>query len=224
MEKIPNSRDKEYMKMAMLKHEEMFREQVYELHRLYRVQKLLMNNISRNKENEMKTYQDRWIKSNDENISLYYNNSHHIHHQQPMQKLDLEQPAQENNADRDCNGGLEIEDDECDIELTLGPSSFYPTRKAKTPLTSDSGLSLSSSSTGSTSARRRDNSDGLRRITDKITKKELTAHNWGLVEVPTSSPSFMNGRKIGSNDSEQLRQDRLQQPPWLFQVLSMNIT
>lgn len=180
-----------------------------------------MNNLPRNKESEMKT-QDRWIKSKDEHNSFYYNNSHHIH-QQPRQKLDLEQPVQENNANIDCNGGLEI-DDECDIELTLGPSSYYPTRKAKTPLTSDSGLSFSSSSTGSSSVKRRDNSDGFRRITDKFTKKELTAHNWGLVEVPTSSPSFLNGRKMGTNDSEQLRQDRLQQPPWLFQVLSMNIT
>ncbi|KAK1363742.1 Gamma-zein like [Heracleum sosnowskyi] len=217
MEKFSNSSDKEYMKMAMLKHEEMFREQVYELHRLYRVQKLLMNNISRNKENEMKTRQDRWIKSKDENNSFYYNHSHHIH-QQPRQKLDLEQPV---NVDR--NGGLQIED-ECDIELTLGPSSYNPTMKAKTPLTSDSGLSFSSSSTGSSSVKRRDNSDGLRRITGKTMNKELTAHNWGLVEVPTSSPSFMNGRKISTNDNEQLRQDRLQQPPWLFQVLSMNIT
>lgn len=198
--------------------------QVYELHRLYRVQKLLMNNISRNKENEMmKSHQDRWIKSKDENNSFYYNNSHHIH-QQPRQKLDLEQPAEENNANIDRNGGVEIED-ECDIELTLGPSSYYPTiRKAKTPLTSDSGLSFSSSSSGSSSVKRRDNSDGFRRITDKITKKELTAHNWGLVEVPKSRPGFMNGRMIGTNDSEQVRQDRLQQPPWLFQVLSMNIT
>ncbi|XP_017216374.1 uncharacterized protein LOC108194005 [Daucus carota subsp. sativus] len=220
MEKFSGFSDKEYMKMAMLKHEEMFREQVYELHRLYRVQKLLMNNISRNKENEMKS-QERWIKR-DENISIYNNNSHYPH-QPPGQRLDLEQPAEEHSTKFDCNGGLDIED-ECDIELTLGPSSYNPTRKAKTPLTSDSGLSFSSSSSGSSSVRRRDNSDGIRRITDKITKKELTGHNWGLVEVPSSSPSFVNGRKMGTNDSEQLRQDRLQQPPWLFQVLSMNIT
>lgn len=213
------------MKMAMLKHEEMFREQVYELHRLYRVQKLLMNNISRNRENEQKNQdRNRWINLKDENISSYLNNSHYIH-QQPRQKFDLEQPAEEHIANLDCNGGLEIED-ECKIELTLGPSSYYPTtRKAKTPLTSDSGLSFSSSSSGSSSIKIRDNSDGIRRTTDKITKKELTAHNWGLAEVPNSSPSFLNGRKNGTNDNnEQLRQDRLQQPPWLFQVLSMNIT
>lgn len=195
--------------------------QVYELHRLYRVQKLLMNNISRNTETEIKT-QDRWITSRDKNTSIYYNNSQHIH-PPPRQTLDLEQPAGEHNTNLDCNGGFEIED-ECDIELTLGPSIYYPTRKAKTPLTSDSGLSFSSSSTGSSSVKRRDNSDGFRKITDKIMKKELTAHNWRLVEVPTSSPSFLNGRKINTNDNEQSRQDRLQQPPWLFQVLSMNIT
>ncbi|OIT39361.1 PREDICTED: uncharacterized protein LOC109238193 [Nicotiana attenuata] len=46
MEKLLNPYDKEYMKMAMVKHEETFREQVYELHRLYHIQKILMKTIS----------------------------------------------------------------------------------------------------------------------------------------------------------------------------------
>ncbi|XP_039158345.1 uncharacterized protein LOC120286095 [Eucalyptus grandis] len=44
MEKLLRPYDKEHMKLAMLKHEETFREQVYELHRLYRIQKALMKN------------------------------------------------------------------------------------------------------------------------------------------------------------------------------------
>ncbi|CAL4934692.1 unnamed protein product [Urochloa decumbens] len=42
MEKLVNHCDMELMKMAMLRHEETFRQQVHELHRLYRVQKQLM--------------------------------------------------------------------------------------------------------------------------------------------------------------------------------------
>ncbi|PAN48999.1 hypothetical protein GQ55_9G431400 [Panicum hallii var. hallii] len=38
--------EKEHMKMAMLKQEETFRQQVQELHRLYRVQKLLMTDAA----------------------------------------------------------------------------------------------------------------------------------------------------------------------------------
>ncbi|CAI9780785.1 unnamed protein product [Fraxinus pennsylvanica] len=45
MEKLLNPYHKEYMKMAMLKHEETFQEQVFELHRLYRIQKILMKDI-----------------------------------------------------------------------------------------------------------------------------------------------------------------------------------
>ncbi|CAM8879314.1 unnamed protein product [Rhodiola kirilowii] len=37
--------DMEWMKMAMLKHEDIFKQQVYELHRLYRIQKMLMKKI-----------------------------------------------------------------------------------------------------------------------------------------------------------------------------------
>ncbi|GAB4849043.1 hypothetical protein Ancab_003856 [Ancistrocladus abbreviatus] len=40
--------DKEYTRTAILKHEEIFREQVRELHRLYRIQKVLMNTIEQN--------------------------------------------------------------------------------------------------------------------------------------------------------------------------------
>ncbi|EES16232.1 uncharacterized protein LOC8068141 [Sorghum bicolor] len=39
--------DMEVMKMAMLKHEETFRQQVHELHRLYRIQRELMSDLTR---------------------------------------------------------------------------------------------------------------------------------------------------------------------------------
>ncbi|TVU03361.1 hypothetical protein EJB05_51099 [Eragrostis curvula] len=46
MEKLLNHCDMELMKMAMLKHEETFQQQVHELHRLYRVQKQLMSGLT----------------------------------------------------------------------------------------------------------------------------------------------------------------------------------
>ncbi|KAJ0982102.1 hypothetical protein J5N97_010357 [Dioscorea zingiberensis] len=47
MERSLKKCDKESMKMAMLKHEETFREQVHELHRLYGVQKVLMSDMKK---------------------------------------------------------------------------------------------------------------------------------------------------------------------------------
>ncbi|CAD6205819.1 unnamed protein product [Miscanthus lutarioriparius] len=45
--KLVSHRDMELVKMAMLRHEETFRQQVHELHRLYRVQKQLMGGLAR---------------------------------------------------------------------------------------------------------------------------------------------------------------------------------
>ncbi|AQK62681.1 hypothetical protein ZEAMMB73_Zm00001d013216 [Zea mays] len=47
MEQASRHCDKDTLKMAMLKHEETFRQQVHELHRLYRIQKLLMRDLTR---------------------------------------------------------------------------------------------------------------------------------------------------------------------------------
>ncbi|KAF7047871.1 hypothetical protein CFC21_056728 [Triticum aestivum] len=46
MEELVQECDMEVMKMAMLKHEQTFRQQVHDLHRLYRVQKQLMGDQS----------------------------------------------------------------------------------------------------------------------------------------------------------------------------------
>lgn len=184
--------------MAMLRQEEMFKEQVFELHRLYQIQKMLMKNIGSQ------------TKRNGEKGDQYINFSHDIH-QPPMQVLDLEPPA-EGKID-----ALEVED-ESEIELTLGPSNYNPRRiAAETPRTSDSGLSFSSSSTSSSHIQRT-NSKSQRKTDRK--KEELTAQKWGLVEVPNSNPSFLSGRR----NSSDMEQDRLQQPPWMFPVLSLNMT
>ncbi|GFZ18814.1 hypothetical protein Acr_27g0005530 [Actinidia rufa] len=107
--------DKEYMKMAMLQHEETFKQQA--------------------KETEPR---ERWNSPN-----------HHQIHEKALQGHDLEQPAGEYIQESDVDGQLEIEDDEREIELTLGPSSYYRRKKVETPPSSVSGPSFSSSSTGS---------------------------------------------------------------------------
>ncbi|CAL4919222.1 unnamed protein product [Urochloa decumbens] len=47
MEQVFRHCDKDTLKLAMLKHEETFRQQVHELHRLYRIQNLLMRDLKR---------------------------------------------------------------------------------------------------------------------------------------------------------------------------------
>ncbi|KAE8662851.1 hypothetical protein F3Y22_tig00113124pilonHSYRG00214 [Hibiscus syriacus] len=56
MEKLFKEYDKESMRMEMLKHEETFKEQVYELHRLYRIQKALMKSIENSRPNRKRQF------------------------------------------------------------------------------------------------------------------------------------------------------------------------
>ncbi|CAA2974987.1 uncharacterized protein LOC111397025 [Olea europaea var. sylvestris] len=175
MEKFLNPYDKEYMKMTMLKHEETFREQIRELHRLYHKQKILMTGVAKNRQN-MHDF---------ESISEQMN-GHGDVHKKARQYLDLGQPAE----------NFE-EEDESELELTLGPKSYYRKRKdTETPLASDSGPSFSSSSS---------------RI-KFTTRQELL------------NPSFFSIKKNSSEVEEKLRQDILNHHPRLMQVLSSNMT
>lgn len=190
MEKLIKPSDKEFMRMAILKHEETFREQVYELHRLYQIQKTLMKNVENGR--VVQVTQRGWNMKNA--ISLAQATNHLKDTQKkPEIKFDLERPAEEYSAESD---GDEVEIiDESEIELTLGPSSYYNRRKrVDTPLTSDSGHSLSSSSTVSSHINKttREDSSGMRNSFDDL--------------------------------AERSSQERLKQPPWPFQVLSLNMT
>ncbi|GJN35293.1 hypothetical protein PR202_gb24047 [Eleusine coracana subsp. coracana] len=84
--------DMEVMKMAMLKHEETFRQQVHELHRLYRIQRQLMSDLGRGE--MMNTTTRRRSK-------------------QPRRSLNLQLPADEYIVSTD------EEDNEAELELTL---------------------------------------------------------------------------------------------------------
>ncbi|KAA8531593.1 hypothetical protein F0562_006302 [Nyssa sinensis] len=208
MEKLLKPYDKEYMKMAMLKHEETFKQQVYELHRLYKVQKILMKSMGSSGQNGQN--QDRW-EWDSKNVVRWNQIDHDLDGKQKMpheRTLDLELPAEDQYiGEPDGDGMLEIEE-ESEIELTLGLTSYCRREiKAETPpLTSDSGLSFSSSSSGSNHLKR--TSWRTQQRTD-YTKEELNGHS---------------GRRNSFDVEEQLRQDGLKQPPWLFQALSLNMT
>ncbi|KAJ9562436.1 hypothetical protein OSB04_007596 [Centaurea solstitialis] len=176
--------DKECMKMAILKHEQTFKEQVYELHRLYQIQKMLMKNMQ-NQENTCFNYQQ----------------------QKTNNKLDLEQQPEATKEYKDDHivkettlNDEEIEEDECEIELTLGPTSFNRRRRmTNKPESSDSVASFSSSST---------DSNHIKRI-ERITRE---------------NSSFLSGNRRNNNSSSSDRSSLKQQPPWMYQVLSLNMT
>ncbi|KAG5028929.1 hypothetical protein AAZX31_05G096200 [Glycine max] len=208
MEKLVRSCDKEYMRMAMLKHEETFKEQVYELHRLYQIQKILMQNMDARRGIEVT--KEEWYFKNA--IGLTCKGAQ----EKPQMKIDLERPAEEHIAESE-DGVLEVID-ETEIELTLAPSSYNRRKKVETPLTSDSGHSLSSSSSGSSHVNKT-------RCHDTHTTRENSSGSIiRLVEVPGSTPAYQSGIRNSFDIEEQLRQERLKQSPWLFQVLNLNMT
>ncbi|XP_027077321.1 uncharacterized protein LOC113778275 [Coffea eugenioides] len=219
MEKLLNPYDKEYMKTAMLKHEETFREQVYELHRLYQIQKLLMKKIA----SSQKHGQD----SDTRNLKIVsisnQTNDHHADvEKRPRLGLDLELPVDDYFQGIERNGTAGI-DDESELELTLGigPSSNCGRRKSlEMSIPSDSAASFSSSSTGSSNIKRT-NSGLINHQRTNAIREEFIGRKWGL-ELPGSNPSLLGSRKKSSDIEEQLRQDRHSNPPWLLQALSLN--
>lgn len=219
MERLLNPYDKEYMKMAMLKHEETFREQVYELHRLYQIQKLLMKKISSSQKHGQDS--DTWnLKIG--SVANQTNDHHPDVEKRPRLGLDLELPVDDYFPGVERNGTAQV-DDESELELTLGlgPSSNCRRRKSlEISIPSDSAASFSSSSTGSSNIKRTDSGPVNHQRTNAI-REEFVGRKWGL-ELPSTSPSLLGSRKKSSDIEEQLRQERHSNPPWLLQALSLN--
>ncbi|KAK6923128.1 hypothetical protein RJ641_011432 [Dillenia turbinata] len=209
MEKFLNPYDKEYMKMAILKHEETFREQVYELHRLYRIQKMLMKNIRNSKTQGQETKRN-------------YTKEVGPTQARPRQMLDLERPAEDYIGEENGNGVLDIED-ESEIELTLGPSMYNRRKKSETPINSDSGPSFSSSSTGSSQVKRTNTRTSRQHQMEDTTREELRSAGWGPIHEDRVFQSGIESN-FDMEEQQQLREERLKQPPWLLHVLSLNMT
>lgn len=198
--------------------------QVYELHRLYRIQKILMQNMEARKGVEVR--EQEWYLKN--MISLNQNANHQGGEEKARIKFDLERrPAEEQIAESydDDDGKLEMID-ETEIELTLGPSSYNRRKKFETPLTSDSGNSLSSSSTGSSDINKTKFKNRTHHHRNPITREESNGSviPIRIVQVPDSTAGYQIGVRKSYDIEEQLRQERLKQSPWLFQVLNLNMT
>ncbi|CAK7338036.1 unnamed protein product [Dovyalis caffra] len=219
MEKILKPYDQEYMRMAMLKHEETFKEQVCELHRLYRIQKIMMRNNESNRPNARS--QEIWRSRLSKN-GFSFNQTNHARHmkQKSIVKLDLERPAEDCGAESNADSVLELID-ESEIQLTLGPSSYNRRKKCETPLTSDSRPSLSSTSTGSSNINR---ASSLTHQKTNTRREEVIGCELGLFVVPDRTLGYQNGSKNSIGVEELLRQERVKQPAWLCQVLSLNMT
>ncbi|XP_078155204.1 uncharacterized protein LOC144551203 [Carex rostrata] len=129
MERYQNQYNKEFMKLAMLKQEETFRQQVQDLHRLYKVQKSLMTEAKKlqvKKQGENETCSSKSSDSNPYQIRF----------------VSEEQVRKQNFK-------LESNEDDADLDLTLAIGSTTTRSKKKkkdASFTSDSGTSFSSSS------------------------------------------------------------------------------
>ncbi|CAO2828193.1 unnamed protein product [Amaranthus hypochondriacus] len=196
MEKtLKSNNEKELMRMAMLKHEETFREQVNELHRLYRIQKMLMESVGVNKQQEEKQNLERYnlLESSKKPSTIDHYRQQLVLQQQPKPQRD----AQEHIAE--SNGKIRmLEEGDIELTLSLGPSSCNPRRRKMGK--SESGQSISSSSTGSSQTR-------------KTSPKENNTTTWAGFTHQGSGmePGFSNGQQ-NSN------------PPWLYQALSLKLT
>ncbi|KAK7252780.1 hypothetical protein RIF29_36982 [Crotalaria pallida] len=214
MEKLARPCDIEHMRMAMLRHEVTFKEQVYELHRLYWIQKMLMKNMETGRGIELS--QGGWNFKNA--ISLTQNGQHKGAQQKPKMKFDLEGLDLEDIAESGNNRLIDITN-ETEIELTLGPST-YNRKKVETSLTSDSRHSLTSFSTGCNFI---NNARCRTHQSSHSTKEELNGGIIGLVQVPHSTSGYQSGNRNSYDIIEQSIQGRSKQSPWLLQVLSLNM-
>lgn len=126
--------EKDCMKMVMLKQEETFKQQVRELHRLYRVQKLLMNDMKER------------LKINASNKATTFNTSNSKNEKSSHQTLNLKLSAEEYII-RDKEERYQIQEikeeeekEDSDLDLTLAIGSKIRKNKKKY-ITSDSGSS-----------------------------------------------------------------------------------
>ncbi|CAL9179725.1 unnamed protein product [Musa hybrid cultivar] len=205
MEMFLRKDDKECMKMMMLKHEETFRQQVvHELHRLYGVQKFLMRDMKNNELKRQRLVNRTRFNLGDRDagtVSCLLSERHR--ERRPRRRvLNLELPADEYIERAEEETTLELEQ-ASDIELTLTVGSCWRKRE-ETSFTSDSGASFSSSST---------ESGGLK----------VSAHRWETRQTEDANISYDNGIK-DCLELEGPRDERLKQPSWHFQCLSLRMT
>lgn len=230
MEKVLKPHDKEFMRMAMLKHEETFREQVYELHRLYRIQKMLMNttvgvnkqqNDHQQKQDQIRSHVADQIRASSFAVDNQRQQAQRNTDDQVGTRLaDHHTPHQERIAESNNNNNQMIKKiDESEIELTLslGPTTY--TRRRLRPDKSESGQSVSSSSTGSSQTRKISPKDSRMSSTRDFTWGAATGNiisnnnnknTFSHQGSESVDPGFSNGQQNN--------------PPWMFQALSLKLS
>ncbi|XP_042393289.1 uncharacterized protein LOC121984431 [Zingiber officinale] len=173
--------DRECMKIAMLKQEEIFRYQVHELHRLYNIQKLLMREMKKadmKRQRYKPTDGERDEKGTDSKCDDYCD-----WRQQPRHLLDLALSA-EKYIERHKGEVMLTMKESNDLELKLATgSNKTPSKKNDTRFTSDSGSSFSSSSNDSEFkkqlfTRLRNERKGGCDIQKQMRKEEIKQPHW----------------------------------------------
>ncbi|XP_074573768.1 uncharacterized protein LOC141830180 [Curcuma longa] len=172
--------DRECMKIALLKQEEIFRYQVHELHRLYNVQKLMMRemkNADMKRQTHKPTDGERDEKGTNSKCEDYSD------FRQPHHLLDLALSAEEY-IERHKGEVTLTMTDSSDLELKLATGgNRTPSKKNETRFTYDSGSSFSSSSNDSEFKKqvftglRKDRKGGCD-IEKQMRKEEIKQPHW----------------------------------------------
>ncbi|KAG9440258.1 hypothetical protein H6P81_020423 [Aristolochia fimbriata] len=196
--------EKDSVKSVILKHEKTFKEQVYELHRLYQTQKLLMKKVKRTSSLDYKS--ERGNLASETSVHHLFNCPNA--QKWPCRTIDLERPADEYVDDEGKDLPLHTEQD-TEIELTLG--WVFNQRKSASP-TSDCSSSVNSSTVDKKSSR------SILRIGSK---EDIRGHDCRVSGVPDMNISF-SSEKDPFMVEGQMRKEK--QPPWHVHVLSLNMT
>uniref|UniRef100_J3LQ32 Uncharacterized protein n=1 Tax=Oryza brachyantha TaxID=4533 RepID=J3LQ32_ORYBR len=183
--------EKEHMKMAMLKQEETFKQQVQELHRLYRVQKLMMTTAG------SATAMPAAIRCTPEDE----------HHAEEENEAGSSQAyAAYAASERQAAAAATAVVDESELELTLAIGTT--TTKKEAPSSSvDSRTSNSSSSTESGSP--------------QFGATTMAPHRPSRLRSSSSSVKVVGAGTTTTQQRLDMEQDALKHPPWLHQCLNL---
>ncbi|KAK8498245.1 hypothetical protein V6N13_095449 [Hibiscus sabdariffa] len=208
--RLDNFRHMESIRNTMLMHEDVFRHQVQELHRLYSVQKILMDELKKEvKKNRF------WTSTSSDMNQSQFSNQHqittqttsgldlHVQGDPRVRGFDLERPAGEEAA-------TVVAEDQA------GPSSRTNQMMSTEDSDEDSEveLTLSIGIGGSDSSKKK--------LKNSSTSSQ-SVHNKEITREPDSSASCSGPGTPVSSSSATFDQEK-KQPHWLFQGFSINRT
>lgn len=207
MDRFLEQNNRERVRNTMIKQEEMFKEQVHELHRLYQIQKMLMAEVKTNEAqihsrasvttlraaadtknkywsstSTSETSHSSYISSRHQNASQF--KSEYGSHQHSLLANELQWPTEEGANVSHVRSKQSWADEECDVDLSL--------------------------SIGSGSSKKKQPQSWLQPETTRTSEmRQLVMSNTGT------------RTERGDECSEK---ESLKRPPWLFQAMSLNRT